>query len=631
MAKKLDYKQIAADIVRLVGGPENVSSLGHCMTRLRFILKDESKVDAEAIKKVPAVLGTVSAGGQFMVIMGQNLLPVYEAAQKDFNFSAGSATNENLDAGTKEKQPLTPASAAMAVLGYISASVTPMVTGLVAGGMLKVVLLLITLIPGMENFSSTSTYLILSGVADAAFFFMPILVAYGAATKLGGTPIYSMIVAAALLHGNYTALVAAGEAVTLIGLPVRLVNYATSLLPALLIAVAAYYAEKFFNKIIPGIFKSLLVGLGTITVTSILTFVILAPIGSLLGSYLAVAFMFLGDTVGFIAVGALAAALPWLVVCGMHTALAPFMAQALSNPGYDSLIRPAFILHNMAEGGACIGVALRCKDLEKRSEALGIAFGCVMAGVTEPAIYGINLPRKKPMIGVMAGGALGGIVASVLGARAYVMGYSTVLALPIFQDTIIAMSIAIVVAIVAATVVTFVLYSGEDQETASAPQPKAPELAVPTITCKTGTVYAPVQGIAVPNEEIPDETFATGILGRGVGIQPEIGLVVAPFDGEIISTTATKHAVGVLSPDGIEILIHVGVDTVAMNGEGFTCFVTEGQKVKAGDKLIVFDKAKIAAAGHPDVVAVLVTNSDDYANLSIKTGSCKVLDSIITV
>lgn len=390
-----------------------------------------------------------------MVILGQNLLPVFESAQKDFGIAAGATTDENLDAAPKEKKPLTPASAAMAVLGYVSAAVTPLVAGLVAGGMLKVALLLIGLV--MPSFNGSSTYQILSGVADAAFFFMPIFVAYGAAVKLGGTPIYAMIGAAALLHGNYTALVAAGEPVTLIGLPVRLVSYSTSLLPALLIAIAAYYAEKFFNKIIPGIFKSLLVGLGTITVTSILGFLVLAPLGNLLGSYLAVAFMFLGDTVGFIAVGALAACLPWLVMCGMHAAMAPFMAQALVDPGYDSLIRPAFILHNMAEGGACIGVALRCKNVEKRSEALGIAFGCIVAGVTEPAIYGVNLPRKSPMIGVMAGGAVGGIVAAVLGARAYVMGYSTVMALPIFQDTIIAMAIAIVVAILVAAIVTFFL------------------------------------------------------------------------------------------------------------------------------------------------------------------------------
>lgn len=455
MAKQLDYKRIAAEIVRLVGGAQNIQSLSHCMTRLRFVLRDESKADTEAIKQVEAVLGVVAAGGQYMVIMGKNLLPVFEAAQKDFGLSVGQNSTENLDQG-KEKQPLNLKSAGMAVLGYVSAAVTPMMTGLVAGGMLKVVLLLITLLSA--DFSSTTAYTLLSGLADAPFYFMPIFVAYGAAVKLGATPIYAMICAATLLHGNYTSLVATGEPVTLFGFPVRLMSYSSSLLPALLIALCAYYLEKLFNKLVPGIFKSLLVGLCTIAVTMCLGFTVLAPLGNYLGQYLAAVFIFLGDKVGIIAVAALAACLPWLVMCGMHAAIAPFMPQALVNPGYDALIRPAFILHNMAEGGACIGVALRTKNAAFRSECLGIAFGCIVAGVTEPAVYGINLPRKSPMIGVMAGGAAGGVIAAMLGARAYVMGYSTLLALPIFQETIFAMAVAIAVAILVSAAVTFILW-----------------------------------------------------------------------------------------------------------------------------------------------------------------------------
>ncbi len=454
MAQKMDYRQLAIDIVTQVGGPENVQSLGHCMTRLRFILKDESKADPDALKALKGVLGVVSAGGQFMVILGQNLLPVFDAAQKEYSFDAGSISNENLDAA-QEKKPFTIKSVPGIVLGYVSAAVTPLIAGLVAGGMLKVVLLLITLI--YPAFEEMTTYTLLSGLADAPFYFMPIFVAYGAAVKLGGTPIYSMICAAALLHGNYTALVSAGEAVTLLKIPVKLVSYSSSLLPALLIALAAYFLEKFFNKIVPGIFKSLLVGLGTISVTMILGFVILGPIGSYVGSLISGIFVFLGNHGAPIAIGLLAACLPWLVMCGMHASLAPFMASAVVDPGYDPVFRPAFLLHNMAEGGACIGVALRTKDKELRSEALGIAVGCILAGVTEPAIYGINLKLKRPMIGVMAGGAVGGVVAGLFGARAYVMGYSTILALPIFEDTIIGMAIGVVVAIVVAALVSFFL------------------------------------------------------------------------------------------------------------------------------------------------------------------------------
>lgn len=451
MAEKLDYAQMAKDIVNLVGGVENIDSLAHCMTRLRFILKDESLAKTDDIKAIKGVLGIAKSGGQYMVILGKNLMDVYDQIHKQFNISEGENSTENLD-----KEPLTVKSALLGVLSYVQASVTPLITGLVAGGMGKVVLLLIGLVN--PAFNGTTTYKILTAVADAPFFFMPIFVAYGAARKLGGTPIYAMAVAAALLHGGYTSLIGQGPA-TLIGIPVRLISYSSSLLPALLIALAAYHAERLFNKIIPGIFKSLLVGLGTMAVTGIFAFTILGPIGNIVGGYLAYVFIFLGDKIGFIAIGVLAACLPWLIMAGMHMALPPFMVQALSNPGYDSLLRPAFLLHNMCEGGACIGVALRAKTAAERSEALGLAFGCIVAGVTEPAIYGINLPKKSPMIGVMAGGMVGGIVAGLLHVRNYVMGYSTILALPIFQDTMIKMLIAIIIGIATAAIVTFVLLS----------------------------------------------------------------------------------------------------------------------------------------------------------------------------
>lgn len=457
MGKKIDFEYLSEQIVVLVGGSENIQSLGHCMTRLRFILKDETIADTEKIKSLEGVLGVIFSGGQYMVIMGQNLLPAYEAIVKKYKFNSnGIDTKIGVkDQKESEKKKWSIKSVGLAVLGYVSSSVSPLIPGLVAGGMLKVVLLLISL--KIPNFTKEQTYLLLSALADAPFFFMPIFIAYGASTKLGGTPIYSMICAASLLHGNYTTLLSAQEPVHLLGIPVKLVSYSSSLLPALLIALVAYHLERFFNKIIPGILKSLLVGLCTVSVSMVLGYTILGPLGSYVGTYLSYIFVGLGNTVGFIAIAVLAAALPWLVMCGMHTALVPFMTQAIADPGYDPVFRPAFLLHNMAEGGACIGVGLRTKNKDLKSEAFGIGFGCIVAGVTEPAIYGINLRLKKPMFGVMAGGAAGGIVAGILGARAYVMGYSTILALPIFQNTILAMLIGVVVAIVVSAVVTFIL------------------------------------------------------------------------------------------------------------------------------------------------------------------------------
>ena len=616
MKAKLDPKQAAADIVKLVGGTGNIQALSHCMTRLRFILKDEGKADAEAIKKLNGVLGVVSAGGQFMVILGQNLMPVYNAAVTDF----GLGSDDGKESGTdvkKEKEPLTVKSALMGALGYVSASVTPMVPVLVAGGMLKVVLLLITMLPFAAEFNGSSTYQILYGLADVPFFFMPIFVAFGAATKLGGTPAYSMMAAAGLLHGNWTSLVAAGEAVTLVGLPVRLVSYSTSLFPALLLALCACYLEKFFNKIIPGIFKSLLVGLCTVTCTGIAGFLILAPLGNIVGSYLANIFVFLGDTIGPVTIGILAACLPWMVMTGMHVPVSTFLSTTLVDPGYDAIFRPAFMLHNMCEGGACLGVALRLKDAEKRSEALGIAFGCVVAGVTEPAIYGINLPRKKPMIGVMAGGAAGGIVAGLLGVRAYVMGYSTILAVPIFQDTMISALIAIAVGIATACIVTFILCPDADgiEEPAEA---SAPARTPAVGSDKTDTkIVAITNGRQIALDTVNDETFAQKILGDGVAFELDSDTVVAPCDGVVCEVADTAHAYGFTRADGVELLIHVGINTVELNGEGFKPLVKVGDKVKAGQPIVKVDLDFIKSKGY-DTTTMLIVTDDNGKEISFQ-------------
>lgn len=617
MAQKLDYKQMAIDIVKLVGGAENVKSLSHCMTRLRFILKDESKADTDSIKAIKGVLGVVSAGGQYMVILGQNLLPVYDAALKEFNLNAGQNSDENLD-DDKEKKPLTVKSALLAALGYVSASVTPMVPALVAGGMLKVVLLLINL--AVDGFNATSTYTILSGLADAPFYFMPVFVAYGAATKLGSTPAYSMMAALALLHGNWTGLVSAGEAVTLIGIPVRLVSYSSSLLPALLLSLAAAYLEKFFNKIVPGIFKSLLVGLCTVTVTGILGFLFLAPLGNFLGSYLANIFVFLGDTIGPVTIGVLAACLPWLVMTGMHVPVSTFLSLTLVDPGYDSIFRPAFLLHNMCEGGACLGVALRAKTAELRSEALGIAFGCIVAGVTEPAIYGINLPRKKPMIGVMAGGAVGGIVAGLFGVRAYVMGYSTILALPIFEDSMIKMLIAIIVGIATACIVTFILcpeVSLEGAEGGATPANLKNEVdtASAEVTADDGKIVAVANGKMIDITTVNDETFAGKMLGDGVAFELKDGTIVAPSSGILSVMAETGHAFGITRADGVELLVHIGINTVEMNGIGFKNLAKAGDKVKAGQPIVNVDLKMLKNKGY-DLTTMLIVTDNNGKNIN---------------
>lgn len=595
---KINAKQCAKDIIDCIGN-DNIQTVSHCMTRLRFSVKDIKKVDQEEIKKIKGVLGVIYATGQLQVIMGQNLLPVFEEVIKLDNFNVGEVVDENLD-GYAEKEKLTFKSAGSAVLGYISASVTPMLPGLIAGGMLKVVLLLITLVS--STFAESQTYQLLSILANAPFYFMPIFVAYGASKKLGGTPIYAMLCSATLLAPEFIDLVASGEAIHLFGISVKAVSYSNSLVPALLISLAAYYIEKFFNKIVPGIFKAVFVGLGTIVVTMTLGFIILGPLGSYIGSYLAYVFVWLGNTVGPIALGVLAACLPWLIMCGMHTALVPFMAQAIVDPGYDSLFRPAFILHNMAEGGACIGVALRTKDKEFKSECLSIAFGCIVAGVSEPAIYGINLRLRKPMYGVMAGGAVGGVVAGILGAKAYVMGYSSILALPIFEGTVVAMIIGIIVCIAVSAAVTFIL--GFDEDNTSDKENEVEKQV------SDSELVAVSDGIMFPIENVKDEAFSQKILGDGVAFELQGDTVVSPCNGTLSVVFPTGHAFGVTMKDGKEILVHIGIDTVNLNGKGFKTLVEQGQTVKAGQPVIQLDLGELKKSGYDLSIMLIVTENN---------------------
>lgn len=472
----MDFKEIAKKIVEDSGGVDNMSSVTHCSTRLRIFIKDKSKVKQAQIQATKPVLAVVFPEDELQIILGKNLMPVYENVSKQFESRFNNsndnkeedneiqeAQNDNKGNNSSKEEGSDKKSIGKYLykaLAFVSAAVTPMIPGLVAGGMLKVFLLLATL--AFPAFESSSTYTLLGMLADVPFFFMPIFVAYGASKKLGGTPLYSMAVAAALVYPGYLTAVADGTSLSILNIPVTLVKYNSTLLPALLISIFAYYCEKFLVKVIPGLIRPVFVGMLTITITYIIGITLLGPLGDLVGSYVVHVFLWSSVHIGPFAVGILAACMPWLVMTGMHHAITPFMVQAIANPGYDSLFKPAYLLHNMAEGGACLGVGLRTKDKALRAQCFSLALGCILAGVTEPALYGVNLRLKKPMYGVMAGSALGGVVAGLLGATAYVYGYSTILAIPVFQQTIMAIVTAIIVAIVSACVITMIV--GFDEE-----------------------------------------------------------------------------------------------------------------------------------------------------------------------
>lgn len=609
----MDYHKIGKEIVDNVGGQDNIQSLTHCATRLRFTLKDVSKANKEALEDIEGVVGVVYAGGQYMVIMGQNLIPTYEAITKDTNIETGAPVDENLDSPSKERW--TWKNAGSKIISFVQASVTPMIPGLIAGGMLKVFLIIITTFIS-PTFAKTTSYTLISAIADAPFFFMPIMVAYGASKKLGATPGYAMMATAALLHPNFTAFVAEFAknpklSVTLFNWPVKLLSYNTSLLPALLIAIVAYWTEKFLNKIIPGIFKTIFVGAGTIFVSGALGYMILGPLGDSIGQLISGLFMFLSRTVGPLAVGLLAAALPWMVMTGMHQAITPFMPQLLVKPGYDALLRPAFLVHNMAEGGANIGVALKAKSKKLRSQAWSLAVGAIVAGVTEPSIYGINFKYKKPMYGVMAGGFVGGVVAGIMGARAYVMGYSNLLALPIFEKTAMAAFVGCIVAIVVAAIVTFVIGFDEGGQKTKVTEPVKKTYA-------DDVIIAPASGELEDLSQVNDDAFASKALGDGVAIKLNDNFITAPANGKVTALFPTGHAFGITTNEGVEILVHIGINTVNLQGKGFDVLVHQGDEVRAGQPIVRVDRKAIEKQGYDLTTMVIITNPNNK-DIKLKT------------
>lgn len=453
----IDIGKLSASIVEKVGGIDNIASVTHCVTRLRFILKNKDKAATDDIKRLRGVLGVVYGSGQYQVILGENLFSVFDYITTNYAVKTEEAVDEDL---TAEDTRLEAGSRGVKyylnkVAQFLSASLTPFITVVYGAGMLKVVLSLVLL--ALPDAANSPTYQMFNFMSDTAFYFMPVLVAYGAARTLKSNPAFAIAMACMLLYPNFVALVGTDTSMDIFGIPVTVVKYSSTLLPAIFSTLLVAWLEKFFYRVIPSVLKSVFAPLCTLAVGMPIVMCLLAPLGTILGGFVVSAFVGLYEVTGGLSVGLLAAVWPFVVMAGMNMLFVAPMNEYLANNGFDNFFRPAWILHNMAEGGSCVGVALRTKNKELRSDALSAAIGAVISGVSEPAIYGINLRLKKPFIGVAAGGLVGGCVAGFMGAKAYTLGYSSILAIPIFVDTMVAITAAIVTSFVVACIVSFVL------------------------------------------------------------------------------------------------------------------------------------------------------------------------------
>lgn len=638
MTKEERYQASAEQLLKLVGGSENIISAAHCATRLRLVLKDESKANVDEILKVDLVKGQFANAGQFQIIIGSGTV---DEVYKRFIQAGGIAEASKSDVKQAAVQKMNPVQRLVKTLSDVF---VPLIPALVASGLMMGINNILTAnglffpgqslveaYPGLADLAA-----MINTFASAAYAFLPILIGFSATKMFGGNPYLGAVIGMIMVSGDLLNAYSYGSALTegtipvwnILGLTIEKVGYQGTVLPVLAASFILAFVEKKLHKYIPEVLDNLLTPLLSVIVTGFLTFTVVGGIMRTAGDLLTGGLVWLHDSLGIIGGMIFGFIYSPLTMTGMHHSLLPVEIQLIAAGG--SFLLAIASCNNVAQGGATICAMLTTKDKKTKSVAATSGVSA-MLGITEPAMFGVNLKLRYPFYGAMLGAALGGGYVTLTNVLNAAPGSAGIVGFVCVQSTSM-MNFLIGVAIAGVSGFGFSYAMSKSKRfNKELEQEASDNSSAAAIQCQPGIVYAPVSGSAIPSEEIPDETFAAGVLGRGVGINPTESIVVAPFNGEISSVTDTKHAVGISSPDGMELLIHVGVDTVAMQGDGFQCFVQEGQQVKAGEKLIAFDRKKIKQAGHPDCVVVLVTNSDDYGNLTIKAGPCQKLDEIIQV
>lgn len=632
----MDYAKCAKEIFDTVGGRSNLVSAAHCATRLRLVTVDNSKIDMKKLENIDGVKGVFSNNGQLQLIIGTGTVnKVYDEFLKVSGMTA--ATKEEVKAAAAAKQPVF--KRMIKALGDVFVPILP---AIVASGLMMG--LVEALGKAMPAFAGSDWYGILDLFANTAFTFLPILIAVSAARVFGGNIFLGAVIGMIMIHPNLINAwsVASMDAADipvwhLFGFSIRQVGYQGHVIPVIIAVWIMCKLENWLHKHVPEMIDLFVTPLCTVLITGFLTIGLIGPVFSTAETYVlefASWIITVGHGIGAMIMGAI---YPLTVVCGIHHMYNVIEAGMLASDGVN-IWMPIASAANFAQGAACLAVGLKARNYKTKSISIPSALSAAL-GITEPAIFGVNLRFMKPLVCGMAGGAVGALLGSIfhIGATSY-----GVTGIPGFLTTLdYSAQYAIMLAVSFAVAFTLTWFTWkEDPEDAKVTAAKTDD--APTATEETaeevmvdGTakkLYAPIQGTIVPRNEIPDDTFAAGVLGDGVGIDPEEGVVVAPFDGEISSVTDTKHAIGITGPADMEVLIHVGVDTVNMKGDGFELLVEEGQKVKAGQKLMTFGIAKIKAAGYSPVAAVLLTNSDDYPEFKVvKTGKTQRLEEVFTV
>ena len=617
MAKK-NYDQLSKDIVKYIGGEENVISLFHCATRLRFKVKDEAGVDKKRLEQLKGVITVINSGGQMQVVIGNDVADVYEAIFANTGLKPENKENDNK---SQEKKNLL-----NTFMETISGIFAPILGAMSGAGMLKALLILCTTC-GLLT-ADMGTYRILYAAADGVFTFIPMFLAITAARKFKANEFVSLGIAAALVYPDMTAVFSAGETLSFLKIPVVLVSYTSSVIPIVISIYALSKLEKGLKKIVPSVCKTFLTPMLSLMIMVPATYLVIGPISDTAGKLLASGYTALVGFNPMIAGGILGLIWPAAVMFGLHWGFVPIVMNNIAEYGRDTL----FVItgpNNMAQAGATLGVFLKTKNKEIKELAGPAALSAVLAGITEPAIYGVTLRFKRPFfIGAVFSGIAGAIVA-VAGTGAPTLLGTSILTLPGYIGVgFVGFLIACAVAYFGSAIVTYLF--GYSDDMLPNDNEEEQENKTEKIVEKDVEIKAPVNGKAIDLSEVKDEVFAGGALGKGVAIIPEDGRICAPCDGVVSLVYPTGHAIGIQSENGAELLIHIGMDTVTLEGKCFDIKVKQGQAVKAGELLIEADLEGIRSAGLDITTPIVVTNVDDYVDITVENvGNIKAGDRLL--
>lgn len=603
----MKFENEAKEIVRLVGGESNINSLVHCATRLRFELKDGSKFKKEDLEKLSYVLKVLISGGQYQVVIGPNVDNYYDAILATTKIQ-GNKQSETMET---EKVKISDR-----ILKVISGAFSPLIPLMAGSGMIKALLTLFTTIGVMSD--TGSTYLILSAAGNACFYFMPVFLGITISKQLKANAFVGGAIGAALLEPNFMGLIDSVDAVSFLGIPVTPINYSATIFPIFIAILVYAYLDKGLRKITPQSLQYFLVPMICLMLMVPFTVIAFGPVGTTIGNYVSDFVMWLFSLSGTLAGIVLGATYPFLTMLGLHWGFTPITLQNLDLVGGD-IIEGVCVCAVWAQMGIALGAYLKAKKHSKLKSIAGPTFITgFFAGVTEPILYSIVMEYKRLMIVVAIGGAIAGTLGVTMDAYVFHNIFS---ALVMSYSPIWAYAIAVIVSLIVATALTYVWgLNGLDAE-------KAKDLLPENETVEDTSngimrpveIASPLDGKEIALKDVDDEVFASGVTGKGIAIIPENNTVLSPADGTVSVLFPSKHAVGITTKEGIEILVHIGLNTVMLNGEGFTTFVKQGDQVKKGQKLLEFDKDFITNKGCSLQSPLIITNADQFKDILIET------------